>query len=65
MTEFAYSSGCRQQWILNYFGRKMECRAAAATSAWPWALRKANPWERKRLGGAQALSGIARIRAFG
>lgn len=22
MTEFAYSSGCRQQWILNYFGEE-------------------------------------------
>lgn len=22
MTEFAYSAGCRQQWILNYFGEE-------------------------------------------
>ncbi len=66
MTQFAYSEGCRQQWILNYFGEKDstpcgrcdQCLAMGATEG-------QEPGEAEMLILRQALSGIARASVRG
>ncbi len=66
MTQFAYSEGCRQQWILNYFGEKDsapcgrcdQCLAMGTTDG-------QEPGEAEMLILRQALSGIARASVRG
>lgn len=61
VTEFAYSSGCRQQWILNYFGetdsepcgRCDQCRELGITGSEPLSQEETDIVRK-------ALSGVAR-----
>lgn len=62
--QFAYTSGCRQKWILNYFGEKNgsdcgRCDGCTETSAYP--TKEPNADERILI--QKALSGVARMSA--
>ncbi len=61
MTEFAYSSGCRQQWILNYFGEEDGVPCGRCDQCLALGVEEGQSLgEEETLVVRQALSGIAR-----
>ena len=61
MTEFAYSSGCRQQWILNYFGEEDGVPCGRCDQCLTMGVEEGQSLgEEETLVVRQALSGIAR-----
>ncbi len=61
MTQFAYSDGCRQQWILNYFGEKDSTPCGRCDQCLAMGVAEGQePGEAEMLILRQALSGIAR-----